>query len=180
MSKQEIAVALSHIGVWKQMLEDEVDYALILEDDVYFDRKFNKQMDQIWDKAKTTDFDILFLSYGLVKGVNIEDIKKQDIIFKPDFGIWQASGYVLSKKGLQKLIDMLPLYGPVDLWFNLKFDELNAYMIKEPLIKQRNDFTSSNAYSIMPVLESLGLFNYTLPYTLKSKEELPLIHAYGL
>ncbi len=179
MSKQEVAVALSHIGVWKQMLEDEIDYALILEDDVYFDRKFNKQMDQIWDKAKTTDFDILFLSYGLVKGVNIEDIKKQDIIFKPDFGIWQASGYVLSKKGLQKLIDMLPLYGPVDLWFNLKFDELNAYMIKEPLIKQRNDFTSSNAYSIMPVLESLGLFNYTLPYTLKSKEELPLIHAYG-
>jgi GR25 family glycosyltransferase involved in LPS biosynthesis len=36
MSRQEIAVARSHIGVWRQMVANNLEYVLILEDDVWF------------------------------------------------------------------------------------------------------------------------------------------------
>ena len=62
MTKQEIAVTLSHIEVWKKMKEENIEYALILEDDVYFTNKFSTNMDKIWNEISETEFDILFLS----------------------------------------------------------------------------------------------------------------------
>src|SRR5215469_4058260 len=40
MTVQEVAVAQSHIGVWRKIIEDNCFYALILEDDIYFDVAF--------------------------------------------------------------------------------------------------------------------------------------------
>ena len=93
-------------------------------------------MDKIWNKIYKTEFDILFLSFDYVKGISKKEIFRKEFIHKPYVGIWQASGYILSKKGVQKLLKELPVYGPVDLWLNLKFEKLNALMINKPIIKQ--------------------------------------------
>ena len=41
MTRQEIAVALSHIAVWKLIANGNYSYVLIVEDDVFFRRNFS-------------------------------------------------------------------------------------------------------------------------------------------
>ena len=179
MTKQEIAVALSHIVVWKKNEKSEAEYVLILEDDIYFTKNFSNQIEKIWKSALKINFDILFLSFEYVKGVNIKKIKSINFLHKPYLGIWQASGYILSKKGVKRLLEELPVYGPVDLWFNLKFNVLNALMIDKPIIKQRNDIISTNSYSIMPIFTKLGLYDENTPLIIKTNKKLPFLLIYG-
>ena len=178
MTKQEVAVTLSHISVWNKIKNNDAEYTLILEDDVYLTKNFSSQIEKIWKSISKVDFDILFLSFEYVKGINKKEITTKEICHKPYCGIWQASGYVLSKKGLKKLLNELPVYGPVDLWFNLKFKKLNAYMINNPIIRQRNDLISSNSYSIMPILTKLGLYSESEQLIIKRKK-MPIIYAFG-
>ena len=42
MSQAEIAVARSHIGVWKAIAQSNASYTLVLEDDVWFERGFGR------------------------------------------------------------------------------------------------------------------------------------------
>lgn len=162
MTPQEIAVTLSHIEIWKLIASADKNYTLILEDDVYFKINFSKEIDDIWCELhnKNEHFDILFLSYEYVKSdeeIQIERITKAKVK-KPSKGIWQASGYVLSKRGAQKLLSLLPVFGPVDLWLNLVFDKLDVFIVEKQIIIQRIDVPSTNSYSIMPIFSKLGLY----------------------
>ena len=51
MSRAEIAVARSHINVWRQIVASNYAFALILEDDVWFHNRFSKNLDQAWDEV---------------------------------------------------------------------------------------------------------------------------------
>jgi GR25 family glycosyltransferase involved in LPS biosynthesis len=46
MSRAEVAVAKSHIEIWKRIAQGADNYALILEDDVWFHPGFARQLDQ--------------------------------------------------------------------------------------------------------------------------------------
>lgn len=184
MTPQEIAVALSHIEVWKLVAASNVPYTLILEDDVYFQYGFARKLDAAWrditnQSSKSSAFDILFLSFQEV-GINSK-VKKPwtGLVRKPDRGIWQASGYVLSLSGAQKMLKMLPVYGPVDLWLNLQFDKLDVFITNRPIIEQRVDVPSTNSYSIMPVLSQIGVYTREKPLV-AIKHKLPgPIFAFG-
>lgn len=184
MSPQEIAVAASHIELWKKIASDSVPYTLILEDDIYFKRNFTNQVDRIWKNVleevnSSTDFDLLFLSFEEV-GLKIErPLYNIGLVHKPQTGIWQASGYVISKKGALKLINLLPAHGPIDLWMNLKFEQLKVLVPNTPLIEQRVDIPSSNFYSIMPVLSQLGIYNFSKPNIAPQKKLPGPIFAVG-
>jgi GR25 family glycosyltransferase involved in LPS biosynthesis len=184
MTPQEIAVALSHIEVWKLVVASNVPYTLILEDDVYFQHGFARKIDAAWSyiinrSSKIPAFDILFLSFQEV-GINPKLKKpRTELARKPDCGIWQASGYVLSLAGAQTLLKMLPVYGPVDLWLNLQFNELDVFLTKQPIIEQRVDVPSTNSYSIMPVLSQIGVYTREKPL-IATKYKLPgPIFAFG-
>lgn len=161
MTHQEIAVALSHIEIWKLIAEADKDYTLVLEDDVYFKYFFGKKIDGIWNEIiDNKDLDILFLSYEYAKSNEAikSRLKNREKVRVPSRGIWQASGYVLSKKGAQKLLDLLPVFGPIDLWLNLIFSKLDVYIAEKPIIVQRMDVPSTNSYSIMPIFSKLGIY----------------------
>ncbi|OWK24667.1 hypothetical protein AJ87_20100 [Rhizobium yanglingense] len=68
MSRAEVAVAKSHIEVWRRIAQGTQKYALILEDDVWFHPGFARQLDQAWKEATTASggyegVDILYVSY---------------------------------------------------------------------------------------------------------------------
>ena len=46
MSQAEIAVACSHIGIWKAIAQSSASYTLVLEDDVWFERSFGRILDR--------------------------------------------------------------------------------------------------------------------------------------
>ena len=164
MSKAEIAVASSHIGIWKKIAKSNSSYALVLEDDVWFNRNFGRVLDRAWQEMKEADhespeFDVLYVSY---KEVRYGAPKKlvSEHVFCPERGLWYLSGYVLSKKGAQALLDLLPCRGPVDLWINHMFRKLDVRALRWSLVNQRLDLPSTNSYSIIPALTKIGILDF--------------------
>lgn len=161
MSPAEIAVALSHINIWKKMIDEKIPYALILEDDVFFERDFSEKVNKAWKQLPTSDsgervFDMLYLSFKEVDN-NAEKSTYSRNLFRPIRGFWWLSGYVLSYEGAKKLIGSLPVCGPVDMWINLQFERLEVFATDSSIISQRRDLESDNSYSIMPILSRVGI-----------------------
>jgi GR25 family glycosyltransferase involved in LPS biosynthesis len=184
MTPQEIAVALSHIEVWKSVASGNVPYTLILEDDIYFQYGFARDMDAAWHSIMDQDsrdsaFDILFLSFQEVGARSRTKKSQAGLVREPDCGMWQASGYVLSQRGAQALLKMLPVYGPVDLWLNLQFEGLRVLLTRRPIIEQRVDVPSTNSYSIMPILSQIGVYTHERPLV-ATRHRLPgPVFAFG-
>ncbi len=167
MTPQEVAVALSHIGIWRRIAKGEYPYSLVLEDDVIFRRSFSRGFDRAWTELMnirdpSDDFEILYLSYKEAR-MGAKKYQVSQELFRPKCGLWQLSGYVLSKKGAEKLLSLLPVQGPVDLWMNLQFQKLDVLATGKPLIEQRLDYPSSNSYSILPILSKVGLLTCEKP-----------------
>lgn len=163
MSRAEIAVAQSHINVWKKVAAGNNENVLILEDDTWFHSNFAKQMDQAWTEIVAENnvkggFDVLYVSYLEVKHGAPKSFLSNNL-FRPVRGLWHLSGYVLSRKGAEKLLRLLPCRGPIDLWINYQFEVLDVFATKNSLISQRRDIISSNSYSVLPALTKIGAIN---------------------
>lgn len=184
MARQEVAVALSHIGIWRLIAEGEHPYTLVLEDDVIFRRGFPRDFDRAWTElmyvsGPSADFDILYLSYQEARtGAKKHQVTQE--LFRPSRGLWQLSGYILSKKGARKLLSLLPVQGPVDMWINLQFQKLDVLETRKSIVEQRLDCPSSNSYSILPVLSKVGVLTREKPLTYRERAlPLPVIASGG-
>lgn len=183
MSDAEVAVAQSHIDVWKKIASSAAPYALVLEDDVWFERGFGRLVDKAWREMRAADqaepsFDVLYLSYKEVRHGAPKSAVSQNV-FRPERGLWYLSGYVLSKRGAQQLIALLPVRGPVDLWINQKFHEMDVRAVRRSVIAQRLDLESTNSYSILPALSQIGILNYGTPGTFRQRPTETPVFAFG-
>ena len=164
MSPAEIAIARSHIGVWKAIAQSTAAYALVLEDDVWVERGFGRTIDQAWREMENADrtgpaFDVFYMSYKEARYGAPKELVSRNV-FRPERGLWYLSGYVLSRKGAQTLLGLLPSRGPIDLWLNHKFREMDVRALRRPMINQRLDTPSTNSYSILPALGRIGVLDY--------------------
>lgn len=158
LTKQEIAVALSHLSLWDKIINENIYSALILEDDIYFENKFSCKLNSLWKEIVDTEieFDIIYLSYKKVEyNPDLNQISNNLSI--PYRGIWWFSGYILSNKGAKKLLESLPIVGPVDLWINHMFKDLKVYTCNTSIINQKLFVASDNNYSILPILSQIGI-----------------------
>jgi GR25 family glycosyltransferase involved in LPS biosynthesis len=161
MTPQEVAVARSHIEVWKTIATGSDNYVLVLEDDVWFKRGAAAAIDRGWRSAHRRCHAeggplLLYLSYEDAGGT-AERADVCDALFQPKRGLWHLSGYVLSREGAATLLRAMPVVGPVDLWINFRFEELRALALASPAILQRRDSASDNSYSILPFLARAGI-----------------------
>lgn len=164
MSREEVAVARSHIGVWKSIAQSTAPYALVLEDDVWVERRFGRVIDQAWREMEDADgtapaFDVLYVSYKEVRHGAPKTLVSKNV-FRPERGLWYLSGYVLSKKGAQALLELLPSRGPIDLWINHKFREMDVRALRRSVVNQRLDTPSTNLHSVLPSLTRIGVLDY--------------------
>lgn len=164
LTRSEIAVARSHIGVWRAIAQSSAPYALVLEDDVWFERGFGRTLQRTWHELeisthdKSALFDVLYVSYQEARFGAPKELLSSNV-FRPERGLWHLSGYVLSKRGAQSLLGLLPCRGPVDLWINHKFGELNVRALRRSVVNQRRDLPSTNSYSILPTLSRIGVLD---------------------
>lgn len=161
MTPQEVAIARSHVEVWKAVATGSVNHVLVLEDDVWFKRGAAAVIDRGWRAAlrrcrANGGPRLLYLSYEDAGGT-AERADVCDALFRPKRGLWFLSGYVLSRDGAAALLRAMPVVGPVDMWINYRFEELGALALSSPAILQRQDSTSDNCYSILPFLARAGI-----------------------
>lgn len=183
MSNAEIAVAQSHIDIWKRIGSSRAPYALVLEDDVWFEQDFGSLVDTAWEEMRDhdgadPDFDVLYLSYKEVKH-GAPKIALSRSVFRPERGLWYLSGYVLSKRGAQRLLALLPCRGPVDLWINQQFPATDVRALRRSVIPQRVDLLSTNSYSILPVLSQIGILSDATPGTFHQRPTETPVFAFG-
>ncbi len=157
-SVQEMAVAQSHLSMWKRIADEGVT-TLVLEDDAEFLPGFGSRLGRLWaelPEAGGADprFDILYFSYRAVES-GLRKKTFSELLVRPIGGLWFLSGYVLTRRGAARLLDALPIRGPVDQWMNHQLGRLEAYAASTPLILQRRPLLSDNSYSVMPVLQSI-------------------------
>jgi GR25 family glycosyltransferase involved in LPS biosynthesis len=183
MSRPEIAVARSHIDVWRQVVASNQEYVLILEDDVWFQSGFVRYLNQAWGEIeaegeKKNNFDILYLSYAEVKHGAPKTFLSRNV-FRPVRGLWHLSGYVVSREGAKKLLRLLPCRGPVDLWINHQFGVLDVRATSRSIISQRRDVSSTNSYSILPVLTKIGAITSENASSFHSRPSEQPVFAFG-
>jgi len=160
MTRQEVAVARSHIEAWKAIAAGPDEYVLVFEDDIWFRRGAAFAIDRGWRAALRHSRSeggprLLYLSYKDASGTRRVDAG--EVLFRPLRGLWFLSGYVLSRDGAAALLRAMPVVGPVDLWINYRFRELGALALSSPAILQREDGRSDNAYSVLPYLARAGI-----------------------
>lgn len=161
MTRQEVAVARSHVEAWKAVAAGPQNYVLVLEDDAWFKPGAKSAIERGWRAALGRLSDsgaphLLYLSYMDAGGTALREEACRDL-FRPVRGLWFLSGYVLSREGAATLLRAMPVVGPVDLWMNYRFVELGALALTSPAIGQRHDSSSDNAYSVMPYLARAGV-----------------------
>ncbi len=161
MTRQEVAVARSHIEAWKVIATGSDHHVLVMEDDVWLRPGAKTAIDRGWRDAvahSTGDEgpQLVYLSYALADHTAPRH-RVSGSVFRPTRGLWFLSGYVLSREGALSLLRSMPVVGPVDLWMNYQLAELDAFALTTPALLQRTDTTSSNAYSILPYLARAGV-----------------------
>lgn len=91
--------AQSHINIWKTIVEHDIEYALILEDDACFDKEWKSKLDQFWESNDDEDWDAIFLNAS-------EPIEPRDTwVCTKNKEQYLTAGYVLSYKGARTLLD---------------------------------------------------------------------------
>ncbi|WP_055687810.1 family 16 glycosylhydrolase [Loktanella sp. 5RATIMAR09] len=184
MSRAEVAVAKSHIEVWKKIAKGAEDSVLVLEDDVWFHPSFARHLDTAWKEIASNGnslagFDLLYVSYKeATHGAPKTFVSRN--VFRPDRGLWFLSGYILSRQGADKLLRSLPCRGPVDLWINQQFGALDVYATKSPIVRQRADSFSTNSYSILPALTTIGAINSEGAAQFNSRPTQQPVFSFGL
>jgi len=127
MSKGEIGCALSHLKAWEKAKEDNVNIAMILEDDAsYFHEDFFKYLNNILEEVPE-DWDVIMLGF-LIKNYMLPTEQKIGNLYKiKEFVLTHC--YLINKKTINKLLDNLPINAPVDTWIALlgTQNKLNIY-----------------------------------------------------
>ena len=95
MGPSEKACAQSHMNIWKYMISNGMEYVFIMEDDACFDKDWKKKLDQC---EVQDDWDMVMLNASESMTVtNTWAIAKEQYL---------AAGYVISRQGAQRLLDM--------------------------------------------------------------------------
>ena len=152
----EIGCYIAHRNAWKAILDDDIDFGLVLEDDAYLKENLKLILDNLhntnsdWDILKLAD-----LSTSPRKGTNIEKFQKFDIqsYYKPPT---LCIAEVITRKGAKILLNLSNTFGrPVDVdkqWFcfkGLKIKGIKPYPVNcNNQFKSEIDSIQNRKYSL--------------------------------
>lgn len=121
LKETEKACAMSHITLWRQLLNDsKVDYYLIIEDDA----NITDNLAGIIDSIDFSKIDFLKLSGKIKRKKRLIQKLANDLgVYKYSFGPLDTAAYMINKKAAKRLIDYCEyMFTPVDIMMDRSFD----------------------------------------------------------
>jgi GR25 family glycosyltransferase involved in LPS biosynthesis len=127
-----IGCALSHLRCWNDIINKNLDAALILEDDIRMDSNFNDLIKK-YSNSVPESYDILFIGYhpASIKYVDIQS-PNDFIKSKKVYGLF---GYIVSSQGAKKLLRLFPIEDQIDteIYRGFLTHNIDAYVIRPEL-----------------------------------------------
>lgn len=155
-STAESNIALGHVSILQDIVKNNIQHALILEDDIKLSAGFAWLMEKML-KQLPPDWDMFYVSYEPCYYGFKSEPYAEDII-KVESGVWWMSGVFISQRAAQKLLDNLPVIGPIDVWINYHMDGLNVFSSKYNCIGQNESLKSDNMHSYKYVINNISDF----------------------
>lgn len=150
--------AQSHLEIWEHIIKNDIEYALILEDDACFDNAMFEKLEQFWTDINDNEWDALFLNGS----EPMNTLNKWEIIYEQ----YLTAGYIVSKRGCIKLVNMYSgcLYGAD--WMTTRLQLYNHSYCYFPwlIIQEGNETTigSNLENDHFRVIDLLGKIDYSI------------------
>ena len=121
MVRSEIGTSLSHINIYRQMVEQQIQYAVVLEDDVELASDFCRVLSQLPNALSWAEPAMVQLTY--VERAYTKSGQKlgEHRLMRPHGGVWLTSGYFITLAAAQNLLNALyPVWTVADHWRNFE------------------------------------------------------------
>lgn len=141
----EVACASSHIRLWRHLIENDVEQALVLEDDIEI---LNPEaLRQIISKPlDVKDWDLILFAHGLSRVTGMghptwhfhrHPIYQKYSLRRPIIRttVAGALGYLITRRGEQRLIDQIPISEPIDNYTG-RDQKINLYCLVPHIIQE--------------------------------------------
>jgi glycosyl transferase family 25 len=121
MVRGEIGTSLSHVNIYRQMVEQHIQYAVVLEDDVELAPDFCRVMSQLpgaipWEEPAMVQ--LTHVERALTKSAQPLGERR---LMRPHGGVWLTSGYFITLAAAQNLLNALyPVWTVADHWRNFE------------------------------------------------------------
>lgn len=131
-----VGVALSHITLWRNLINSDDDYFMIFEDDITLDEKFNIYYNSLLEEIQDTKYPFIFIGYHtdkefLKKPFFLKEVENKTLVYELKYKkhIWGGLfSYIIHKDFAKQLLDDIESNGikdPVDT-FVLRYNNLYA------------------------------------------------------
>ena len=158
--------AFSHMRLWEHILMSGMNYALIIEDDARFNKQWKNKLNDLMDHIDE-EWDAIFL--------NCSDVVEPTFTWKKVNEQYLTGGYIISKKGVAKILSMFSQTIYASDWMTSRLQTLgNCYSYFPWLIVQDGaESTIGSDYNAdhRKVLRCLGSIIST-PDTVSSEQYL--------
>lgn len=148
LSKPEIATQVTHINIYKHMIDNNIPKLLILEDDCILHDNFRESFEIVLSQLPK-DFDVCFLGssfgwtvdnyrYGFFGSQNKNVVEQNKHVY-PIKGTHTTDAYIISLKAAKKMYEsIVPFCLPIDYMLNNIFIEkdIQSYWCYPPIIDQ--------------------------------------------
>jgi GR25 family glycosyltransferase involved in LPS biosynthesis len=164
-----LGCSASHRKIWKEVIDQNLDMAMILEDDVRFVDGAMEELDKALSELPD-DFDILYVGSSGLNSYRIRNIgdlflypislltgrrgeKISDRLVSPLFPL-DMHAYVISNKGAKKLFERQQLSCHQDLEIAIFMGDIETYACEPVLATQAIDKFESSRHSKFPYVVS--------------------------
>ena len=147
LCRGELGCYDSHVRVWKEIVNQGLSYALVLEDDAEISMIHSRQLNDISDQLENRkDWDVVILYPIHHRSSRFQN--PENLRFIPIQHMTGLAGYLISLAGAKKLIQKpFPIQGPVDDYVPKmsKMGRLKLFMVSPALGGQINRHDSDTS-----------------------------------
>lgn len=169
----EIGCFMSHYNIWQDMIKQNYKEVIVFEDDVRFEPFFKDKLKLVRQELMdlNLDWDLIFLGRKILHNMEENWVQGSDWLVHVNYTYWTL-GYMMSKKGAEKLVNEKPLKKmvPVDEYLPIMYDRHPNQTWKSHYLKR--DLV---AFSVHPLLLFPTHFTGEEGY-ISDTEDTPIIH----
>lgn len=137
LKKSEISLEYKHIKIYEDIIKNNINTALILEDDVILEENFTSKFNFSLSSTPR-DWDVIFIGSGC--DLHIEQQNPHIVAYKKEHPASKCTdSYVIKKKAVEKIFKtIVPFCFPIDFELNYQMfsNNLNVYWWEPTLVKQ--------------------------------------------